>query len=534
MKKILLTFAMILLTISLMAQKTQYYDLIIQKTTPLLHLYGSGGIINWNNGDLLLTHTTNTLTLSGGDFLLGTTYSLGIGATTPLHKLVVVSARANNLNALNIVNSDLNKNRTSTTQARDTSSLNLWYSYTGAPLLTMTGKAGEVLFRADSIGFGVGTATPLTKLSVISSTTTNLNAFNFVNSDLNKTRTTFALATDTSSVNLAFTATGSPRLRMIGKTGLNLFVVDSVNAGFGTATPLHRLTAISTIGTNLNAFNFVNNTTNKNVSTAAQSIDSSSVNLAYTYTGSPTFNIVGKTGNSLFHVDSVSVGLGTTTPQHKLAVVTSSLTKLNAFNFVNTINKRRDDPQQAADSSSFNLSFTTTGSPMLSLRNKAGANLLYIDSAKLTTTLDIGYGFKHAVGSADSVNWSTGAVQNWYYKINTGLFSWRENVGFTVAGDSIRILTAGDYKFHIWLNATTSNANDQMKVKMWVNNAQLETPLGMFKINSNGTGNGEVHYFMYYRTMAANDYVCFRICNLTAARASVISDYKLYVEKVPE
>jgi hypothetical protein len=462
MKKLLIILSALFLSLTINAQTTNK-DIIISKTTPMLGINGLGGYINFYNGDVLLTQSSNLLTLTGGNLSLGTTNSLygistlGIGTLTPLHKLSLITTRLTSLNAFNYVMSDLNINRSTVSQARDTSSLNLWFTYTGSPLLTMTDKNGNVLLRADSIGFGVGTATPLTKLSVISSTTTNLNAFNFVQSAVNKRRDTYAQATDSSSI------TGT-----------------------------------------------------------------------YSYTGSPTFNIVGKTGNSLFHVDSVTVGLGTTTPQHKLAVITSSLTKLNAFNFVNTINKRRDDPQQAADSASFNLSFSNTGSPMLSLRSKGGTNLLYIDSSKVTTTLDFGYAFKHAVGSADSVNWSTGTVQNYYYKINTTAFNWRENVGFTAAGDSIRILTAGDYKFHIWLNATTSNANDQMKVKMWVNNSALGTPLGMFKINSNGTGNGEVHYFMYYRTMAANDYVCFRICNLTAGRACVISDYKLYVEKVPE
>jgi len=369
----------LMLTISLSAQKTQYYDLIIQKTTPTFHLYGSGGIIKWNNV-ATLTYSTGYLTLASASLLTSGTSYVGIGATAPLHQLVVASSLTNGLNALNIVNSTTNKNRTTTTQARDTSSLNLWYSYTGSPLLTMTDKQGNVLFRADSVGIGVGT---------------------------------------------------------------------------GVA-------------------------------------------------------------------------------QHRFVVLTDPLIKLNAFNFVNTVNKRRDTPQQAADSSSFNMSFSTTGSPMLSLTSKTGTNLLYIDSSKVTTTLDFQYGFKHAIGSADSVNWSTGTTQNYFYKINTGAFTWRENDGFTAAGDSIRILTAGDYEFHVWLNATTSNANDQMKVKMYVNNLKLGTPLGMFKINSAGSGNGETHYYMFYREMAANDYVCFRIANLTAGRASVISDYKLYIKKVPE
>lgn len=235
MKKILLITMTLMLMISLSAQKTQYYDLIIQKTSPLLHLYGSGGIINWNNGDLLITHTSNTLTLSGGNLLTSGTSAIGIGATSPLHQLVVASSLTNGLNSLNIVNTTTNKNRSTVTQARDSSSLNLWFTYSGSPLLTMTNKNGNILFRADSIGFGVGTATPLTKLSVVSSNATNLNAFNFVNSDINKRRDTFAQATDTSSVNLKYTVTGSPTLNMTSKTGTNILSVDSVKITMGVA-----------------------------------------------------------------------------------------------------------------------------------------------------------------------------------------------------------------------------------------------------------------------------------------------------------
>jgi len=139
------------------------------------------------------------------------------------------ASRATGLQIINIVDYDLNKIRTTWTQATDTSSLSLYYSYTGSPLLTLKDKNGQVLFRADSIGFGFGTATPKTKVSALVNTATNLNAFNFVNSDINKTRTTYATAIDTSSMNLSFTATGSPAFNVTGKTGNALIAVDSAS-----------------------------------------------------------------------------------------------------------------------------------------------------------------------------------------------------------------------------------------------------------------------------------------------------------------
>jgi hypothetical protein len=67
---------------------------------------------------------------------------------------------------------------------------------------------------------------------------------------------------------------------------------------------------------------------------------------------------------------------------HKLAVGLTSLTKLNAFNFVNTdVNKNRTNAQTASDSASVNLSFTTSGIPMLKVAGKSGEGLFNVDSA---------------------------------------------------------------------------------------------------------------------------------------------------------
>ena len=69
---------------------------------------------------------------------------------------------------------------------------------------------------------------------------------------------------------------------------------------------------------------------------------------------------------------------------------------------------------------------------------------------------------------------------------------------------------------------------------MFVNNAPLGVVLGMFKINSDGAGNGESHYFMWYKGFSVNHWISWRIQNLSAARAITITDFKVLIEKVPE
>jgi len=63
MKKLI--FILLLIPVGLFGQQTLKQNLTIYKSTPTLNLYGSGGVINFNNGNVLITHTTDTLTLTG-------------------------------------------------------------------------------------------------------------------------------------------------------------------------------------------------------------------------------------------------------------------------------------------------------------------------------------------------------------------------------------------------------------------------------------------------------------------------------------
>jgi hypothetical protein len=151
----------------------------------------------------------------------------------------------------------------------------------------------------------------------------------------------------------------------------------------------------------------------------------------------------------------------------------------------------------------------------------------------------------HGVASADSMvaggnNYITiGGTQYLYYKINTsgaspGAMAVRDTVGVLIQGDSCKILTAGHYKIRVWVAATTSNANDKIRIKLFTNNVANPTALGRFLINSMGTGNQSTENYMWYKEFSVNDWISFHVTNITGSRAVYISDMKFFIERVYE
>lgn len=152
---------------------------------------------------------------------------------------------------------------------------------------------------------------------------------------------------------------------------------------------------------------------------------------------------------------------------------------------------------------------------------------------------DLTYEFIHGVASTDSITFTTGSVQNTYYKLNpVGADTLKEHEadGVLFPGDSVKILKAGDYLITCCLNLSTSGPNDKIRVKLYKNNTPYTTnTIGRWIINSDGSGSAsETKTFIWYVDADANDYFSVRVANLTGNRAVVLNDWKIYIEKKPE
>ena len=102
------------------------------------------------------------------------------------------------------------------------------------------------------------------------------------------------------SINNNFYVTGNTKL------GNAITDTTSINGilGINSANKFSSLSVVSTTGTNgNNMFNFVSKA-NMNRSTYEQAIDTSSLSLSYTNSGSPLFQLKKKTGGIVFKTDS--------------------------------------------------------------------------------------------------------------------------------------------------------------------------------------------------------------------------------------
>lgn len=279
-KKLILIFLFIPLLLS--AQVTPLQDKPLLNPRPLWYLSEA----------TTLSPVSSTYGLTGYTLRLNT-------ATANYHVLSLGTSSATNLNGFNIVQTDINKVRTSLAQATDTSSVSLSFLASGKPIVNIIGATGNVIFNIDSTGaIGFGQATDGVFKYRFNGTVSMagsiyLNDEKFIDFGGGYTRIAQTVGDIVFSTNI---------------TGLTekMRLKDNGNLGLGTIAPLHKLALVSpTTSNNFAGFNITNAFINKTRTTLAQSEDTASVNVNISALGSPTFNITGKTGNSLFKVDSV-------------------------------------------------------------------------------------------------------------------------------------------------------------------------------------------------------------------------------------
>lgn len=103
--------------------------------------------------------TGSTQIVSGATAIVRVTFAnngnMGIGTTTPLFKTSIVGSATTNNNLFHLVNSDVNKIRTTVAQACDTASLCATSTTTGSITLSIKDKAGAVQLQSDSTKLSV-------------------------------------------------------------------------------------------------------------------------------------------------------------------------------------------------------------------------------------------------------------------------------------------------------------------------------------------------------------------------------------------
>ena len=80
MKRLLILLISLAIAVVACGQEVLKRDLELRKTAPVLNLNGSGAVLQFYNGDVSLTQSSNLLTLSGGNFSLGANSLLGSGS----------------------------------------------------------------------------------------------------------------------------------------------------------------------------------------------------------------------------------------------------------------------------------------------------------------------------------------------------------------------------------------------------------------------------------------------------------------------
>lgn len=133
------------------------------------------------------------------------------------------------------------------------------------------------------------------------------------------------------------------------------------------------------------------------------------------------------------------------------------------------------------------------------------------NNVRISASGDLTYEYIHGFAYKDSVLYTVNIVTRYVYVRVTPSLTVGEADGVTIAGDSITIATAGDYKITLAFSAD-GGTNDDFHTKMYINSAKAATPQGSCFYTTTGANNFESVTWFWYRTLAAGDDLSFLDC----------------------
>jgi hypothetical protein len=149
----------------------------------------------------------------------------------------------------------------------------------------------------------------------------------------------------------------------------------------------------------------------------------------------------------------------------------------------------------------------------------------------LTVTGQIKYDYKHLVIYTTGGSYTPNTVSNVAFRL-LPTFSTTENDGLTFAGDSITIITPGDYFVQFGVSLQGANGSDWI-FKCRKNGVAITT--GNLALSTTGAGNyiaGE--WFWYLLSLAAGDDICFTVTNEGGSDDPTFRSVKVFIEMKPE
>ena len=187
------------------------------------------------------------------------------------------------------------------------------------------------------------------------------------------------------------------------------------------------------------------------------------------------------------------------------------------------------DPCNYSNSIAIGYGSTPTASNQIMLGN-TNTEETYING-DVTITGQVKYDYKHLVIYTTGGSYTPNTVSNVEFRL-LPTFSTTENDGLTFAGDSITVITPGDYFIQFGVSLQGANGSDWI-FKCRKNGVAIIT--GNLALSTSGAGNYiSGQWFWYLLSLAAGDDICFTVTNEGGTDDPTFRSIKVFMEMKPE